>query len=132
MPASLESLGLKEALLSMITRLNTTEKLTCQLNWKGTDRLFPETELALYRIAQELVSNTLKHAQASEIVMKFEGNQSGFLYEYVDNGIGLRKHPDAIENSGLGMKNIESRCQLIAATLKIHHDEPGMKISING
>ncbi|MDW3195114.1 MAG: histidine kinase [Cytophagales bacterium] len=132
MPASLESLGLEEALMSMITRLNATEKLSCQLEWEGQDRLPPETELALYRIAQELVSNTLKHAQASEIVMKFERNQSGFLYEYVDNGIGLRKDSDTMENSGLGMKNIESRCQLIAATLRIHHDEPGMKISING
>ena len=116
----------------MITRLNATEKLLCQLDWKGQDRLPPATELALYRIAQELVSNTLKHAQASEIVMKFEGNQSGFLYEYVDNGIGLHRNPELKESDGLGMKNIESRCQLIAATLKIHHDEPGMKISING
>lgn len=131
MPASLESLGLEEALLSLITRLNATEKLSCQLDWKG-DRLSPETELALYRIAQELVSNTLKHAQASEITMKFERNPSGFLYEYVDNGIGLRGNQDSMENDGLGMKNIESRCQLIHASLKIHHDEPGMKVSING
>lgn len=137
MPASLESLGLKEALLSLITRLNATEELSCQLDWKGMDRLLTETELALYRISQELVSNTLKHAQANEIVIKFIGDQSGFLYEYVDNGIGLRRNTDAMENDGLGMKNIESRCQLIGATLKIHQDEPGqdepgMKISING
>lgn len=132
MPASLESLGLKEALLSLITRLNATEELSCNVDWKGMDRLLSETELALYRISQELVSNTLKHAQANEIVIKFIGDQSGFLYEYVDNGIGLHGNLDAIENDGLGIKNIESRCQLIGATLKIHQDEPGMKISING
>lgn len=132
MPASLELLGLEEALMSLVSRLNATEELSCQLDWQGKDRLLPETELALYRIAQELVSNTLKHAQANEIVIKFIGNLSGFLFEYVDNGIGLRGNLDAIENDGLGMKNIESRCQLIGATFKIHQDEPGMKISING
>lgn len=131
MPASLVDLGLAEALSTLCSRLDATGQMACELNCKGTGRLDARTELALYRIVQELTSNTLQHARADRIRIGLEISETGFDLEYQDNGIGPQAHSKHT-GRGLGMKNMESRCQMIGATLEpvFESHQPGFGLRI--
>jgi signal transduction histidine kinase len=73
-----------------------------------------QLSISLYRIIQELITNTIKHAEASEIdiVIKNEGNT--FILEYSDNGKGF--DAEKIQMHGLGTQNIQSRLLMINAS----------------
>ena len=132
MPASLQQLGLTEALKSLVSRLDAAGQIAVELISEGSERRTPEVELALYRIVQELINNTLRHAQASCIRVFLDSHQAGFCLTYEDDGIGLPQKQKEGPTQGLGLKNIESRCQLIGASSEFGRDNPGMKISITG
>lgn len=112
-PVVLENLGLTEAIENMRIGVqasgidfNFTHQITCTLSH--------EAELMVYRIIQELISNTLKHARASRIDLHIE-EQGGRLHlSYADNGTGF----DASKKSaGLGLKSIETRLSLVEASM---------------
>ena len=132
MPASLINLGLQEALSTLCGRLDASGQISCILESIGNQRLEPQSELALYRIVQELSSNTLQHAKATEIKINLEVSESGFQLEYQDNGIGLMTQSDRVQK-GLGLKTIESRCQMIGAEITQIQDDSqkGLKLKIN-
>ncbi len=132
MPASLTDLGLQDSLYTFCSRLHSSGKVRCTYTCEGKDRLEPSTELALYRMVQELTSNTLQHARADSISIRLSIDKPSFSLIYKDNGIGLPK--DLPEHSqGLGLKNIESRCQLIGAQWQYPKDElnQGFKIILS-
>lgn len=76
----------------------------------------PQVKLHVFRIFQEVLTNCLKHANASRIEVHFRGTESlvGILIK--DNGSGETIQP----GQGLGMKNIESRAQFLQANYKYH------------
>ena len=61
---------------------------------------------------QEFISNVLKHAQASELVVKVLRDNKKVLIQAIDNGIGFDKASVKINN---GLLNLESRSKLIDA-----------------
>lgn len=132
MPASLTDLGLQESLYTFCGRLNISGQIQCKYTCEGNDRLEPATELALYRMIQELTSNTLQHAGASSIHIHLSIQKPAFSLTYEDDGIGLPE--DFSEPSqGLGLKNIETRCQLIGAEWQYPNDDmnQGFKITLS-
>jgi signal transduction histidine kinase len=73
--------------------------------------------VAFYRVLEELINNTIKHAGATTSTIKFTVSIDDMLIiEYADNGKGLHLGPI---NKGMGMQNIESRLTVINATYKI-------------
>jgi len=130
MPASLTDLGLEEALKTLTARLNASEQIACELDCSSKSRLDADAELALYRITQELCSNTLQHAQASRIKIGLHVAPPTFHLVYEDDGIGL---PGKGGQTGLGLKNIESRCQMLNAELQLDtgSNEGGFKLTIH-
>ena len=129
MPASLEQLGLAEALRTLFGRLNAAQNIHCEFETAEMDRLEPDTELAIYRITQELTSNTLQHAKAQSIKVSLSINQSAFKLIYEDDGIGLTRQQ---KQKGLGLKTIESRCQVIGAELDFAAEtSQGFKVVIH-
>lgn len=70
-------------------------------------------ELILVRILQELISNTLKHAQASHISLRVGPEAAGVRLYYTDNGIGFN---DAVPSEGMGVRSIRQRLHLLNAT----------------
>jgi two-component sensor histidine kinase len=75
-----------------------------------------EVRLNVLRVMQELTTNTLKHANASEIDIKLTENQKKIFINYSDNGDGC-----AVEkyNLGSGLTNIKERCKAIDAKIEI-------------
>ncbi len=118
LPPSLEKLGLFNALQELTNWINKSDSVTIECNKIGEQfRFDKENELALFRIIQELLNNSLKHAEADKIniIIKFANN---YVYAtYNDNGKGFNMEEKI--NTGLGLRNLESRTQLLKAKFKM-------------
>ena len=118
LPPSLEKLGLFNALKELGNWVNKADAVVVECYKIGKQfRFDSEKELALFRIIQELLNNSLKYAEADRITitLKFEGNCVCVAYN--DNGKGFNM--DENINTGLGLKNLESRTQLLKAKFKM-------------
>jgi len=76
-----------------------------------------EKEIALYYIAQEALNNILKHAHANSVSVKLRQTRKSVILEVKDNGDGFDLKD--VDQSGIGLQNIESRTSQINGKLKI-------------
>jgi len=123
MPVALIHGGIIPALNEMIEALNATNvnalnKIEAQLycDPELADRLKNGTEIAVFRIVQEALTNVIKHAKASVVSVQvtIDGDKLKLMIE--DNGVGFDQTK---QNSGNGIKNIYSRVQLLNGTVEI-------------
>ncbi|MBP6432858.1 MAG: hypothetical protein KA319_13920 [Ferruginibacter sp.] len=116
-PPGLELFGFEYALQELVDSFNIASTIKVTLNnevGSRVDELPKETTLALYRILQELLSNTVKHANAKNIVISFLEKENNLCFAYADDGKGIDVAHS--KNAGMGMKNIEARLKIINAT----------------
>jgi len=109
--------GLNEAVNQLFRTLEQTRgiKFTVYLH-KDIGELGQTIGIELYRIVQELVSNTLKHAQANEVSLQTNFSEGVFNLIYEDNGVGF----DVLElKGGIGLENIRDRVNRIGGELHI-------------
>ena len=136
LPATLEEFGLVDALKELCDRINTSSNITVHFLHEGNGRrLKKKIELALYRMVQELVNNSVKHAEADKInvALKVESGQLEMIVN--DNGKGfdfqkVKQRPP--EKRGLGLRNMESRISVLNG--KIMYESAlgsGTKVTIN-
>lgn len=126
-PALLSLHGLEAALNKQLQYINDSSGLSAVLNNEAPDvvgGLSLETATAMYRVLEELLNNTIKHAAATEIAIDLSAQQNQLLITYRDNGKGLPADSAAFIN-GIGMRNIESRLSLIGAQYQL--GTPGKK-----
>lgn len=120
LPATLEEFGLQAALKELCNKLSVAGEV--QVKWQSNQtaaRVDTTTELALYRVVQELVNNALKHASATEITVSLNYTEVLLSLIVQDNGRGFDKKvlEEMGADKGLGLRNIESRLSTIAATM---------------
>ncbi|KZS39690.1 hypothetical protein AWE51_08545 [Aquimarina aggregata] len=128
-PVVLEKLGLIEAIQSLIQTLNDSGRIKVYFD-NNTNNVVPKSkELNLYRIVQELITNTIKHAEASviKIILKNEGD--GLIILYEDDGKGIDQEM-LLHKKGLGLKNIESRLSVLSGSMKFLKKNEGIKVEI--
>ena len=131
MPEILTKFGLDEAVREYCNTINTAKLLTVKYQSLGMEaRLDKSVEIIIYRIVQELMNNTLKHAAATEVFVQLirEGNRLNVLVE--DNGKGF--DTALIENNkGAGLSNVRSRVDYLKGKLDIHAEpEKGTLVNI--
>lgn len=115
LPPVLTDFGLIDALQALCDKLaqNTDIKITFIKNL--ADERFPsEIELTLYRMAQELFGNAVKHSGASAIQLLLTREGTALEMSFSDNGKGFDM--DNVKH-GFGLKNLQSRAQLINGKL---------------
>lgn len=116
-PQLLEDYGLESALKAFLQRLASARLIDTQLQfhlpWK---RLPQPLELALYRICTELLNNTLKHAEATAVVLTVTEKEAGVQLTYADNGKGISTGKIPGNMQGMGFSNIESRLKSIGGS----------------
>jgi signal transduction histidine kinase len=84
-----------------------------------TKRLDNVIEINLYRVAQELINNCIKHAQATQATLQLIDYENTVLLMIEDNGKGFdTQNPKQVNNNGMGLKNIRNRVNFIKGTLK--------------
>lgn len=123
LPPSLEKLGLFHALEELANWVNKADslKIVC---WKSGEqyRFDSRKELAIFRVVQELINNAIKHSGASVVNVKARFSDGGMAVSVSDNGKGFDIEEKM--NTGLGLKNLESRTEIAGARFKMR-SEPG-------
>ncbi|MEL6676678.1 MAG: sensor histidine kinase, partial [Bacteroidota bacterium] len=109
MPLSLEEYGLGVALEEMLNKSLGKGELVYTFEVLGKEvRMEKKAELAVYRIAQELIGNVLKHAGASQVMVQLLFRSGTLSLRVEDNGQGIQE-----EGSGMGLRNIHDRLKAL-------------------
>lgn len=121
-PQALENLGLSQALDSFSNLMNKNKTVKIIYKDDGNhDSVEKGKALNIYRIVQELINNILKHAQATQISISYISTPSVLNISIEDDGNGqLLKSLEASrkKTGSLGLKNIESRLNIIGGTIR--------------
>lgn len=120
-PPGLAMFGLFTTLEGFISIINNTKQIEINMAYDGMadERLLSEQkELALFRVITQLIANTLKHANATNIDLSFTVIANNLCINYKDNGKGFDINL-LNEKQGMGMQNIKSRLQMIDASYTI-------------
>jgi two-component system, NarL family, sensor histidine kinase DegS len=121
-PASLAETGLKETLERYVADYQQHFGLTVSLDDSELpQRLDSEQETAIFRIVQEALQNVKKHAQASQVWIRFErGEDSALVVSIRDDGRGFSPEQlDGNRTASLGITGMRERAELIKGTLRI-------------
>ena len=131
LPPILEKFGLESALEELVDEYNMSKKVSIASNIVYPKQQLTSTqELHVFRIVQELVNNSIRHGKAGKINFDFIAKNEELSLQYKDNGTGFSA--EVLEDKkGLGMKNIESRVELLDGDLLIKSAiEKGIEVSI--
>lgn len=125
--------GIFPALENLAEKVNSSgvPKMEIEISPEVKNRSFKKQhELSIYRIAQEIINNIVKHAGASTIRLSLSQHYYGTLLSIHDNGRGINM--DTIHAStGIGWKNINARVHLMSGKIKIQSGkQSGTQIEI--
>ncbi len=101
---------------------NTPLQMDVVITGLNNSRLLPNFEIAIYRIIQELLNNTLKHARATRFNVELTKSISEIVLIISDNGDGFEVEK-AQRKGGMGLRNLESRVHQLKGTLHIDSDK---------
>jgi signal transduction histidine kinase len=127
-PRALEKAAFHEALKAIITNTTAGTSLRADFELDGQPcQLAPSVEENLLHIGQEALTNTLKHAHATEFRARLSFNPGGIRLELRDNGDGFLA--DAGNGGGFGLIGMKERAEQIGATRTVT-SEPGAGTNI--
>ncbi len=112
LPETLEKQGLKAAL----EKLRYTMPVKIQLSF-NIPFLAEEKELHIFRMVQEMLANTIKHAGASEVVLSLYQSKHKIIIRCRDNGKGFDRDKIFAHPKGSGLKNIQARADILNASV---------------
>lgn len=132
-PSILDDLGLRAA-LEWLCDSSSSRGISSSFTCSGTvQNATPEAEIAIFRIAQEALSNVWRHAQATQVDVELKYLPNSLLLRIQDNGCGFSPsqaasiQPDS--QSGLGLPGMRERATLIGARLYID-TRPGVGCTV--
>ncbi|QHQ37314.1 histidine kinase [Algicella marina] len=127
-PGVLDDLGLGPALKTLVEEFSKRTEIEAVFETVVfRNRLADDAKTALYRVAQEALTNIERHAQATHVRMKLYGSRRGANLTIEDNGIGLKGTNQAI-SPGLGLRNMAERIEHLDGTLTITSSARGTRV----
>ncbi len=117
-PGILDDLGLGPAVKTLAEEFE--QRTGIKTHFKTVvfrNRLDPEAKTALYRIAQEALTNIERHAAATEVSVDLRGHKRGATLRIADNGVGIA--PEARRAAGLGLRNMQERVEQLDGTMRL-------------
>jgi signal transduction histidine kinase len=116
MPNSLIRKGLPAAINEFVEYCSKSSAL--QIKFKFVPIILTqEQSINLYRIIQEIIHNTIKHARANELLMELRQDAGVIVLATQDDGIGFSYDTKSKEATGLGLRNLLSRTELIGGKM---------------
>ncbi len=128
-----EDFGLVSALQELVDHLAQSGNLKIEFNTATADCFIPfEQEIVLYRVVQELVSNVLKHAQATEMTLLLTYFEDEQLLNIMvaDNGKGFAIEEAKVKSDGMGLHSLERMVRSLHGEMEID-SQPGKGTTIN-
>lgn len=129
-PATISKFGINTALRALATKINKSGGLNLSLNinheWEDLDK---ENGIHIFRVLQELINNTIKHAQAKEAKIRSWQEDQSLRLVYQDDGVGLPANHQ--NKTGIGLGNMQTRIGLLNGVLVMsNRKEGGLEASI--
>jgi len=120
MPPVLVKEGLIPAVHELVRKVNKTGGIKAELSVFDIDDRLPDiSEVSLYRVIQELLSNIIKYSHASEVTISFTGYEHEVVLTIDDNGDGYDLKAFQESKDGNGWRNVHSRVSLIKGSIEI-------------
>lgn len=119
-PPAIKDLGFREAVIELINSYSIIPLPAFKLKiYKGKDpdQFLHEHKIMMFRVIQELSSNTFKYAHASKVDIIIEQIENGMTLHYKDDGIGFEM---GTVKKGIGLKSILSRVEFYGGEVKIN------------
>jgi two-component system, NarL family, sensor histidine kinase UhpB len=121
-PEMLEELGLVSALTELTRTFARTSGVEVERRFgEALPQLAPATELAVYRIAQESLTNVARHANATRVEIALEAAASGVVLRVRDDGRGL----DGAREEHGGLRSMRERAVLVGGALAVRDARGG-------
>ncbi|QDY70228.1 histidine kinase [Qingshengfaniella alkalisoli] len=125
-PAILDDLGLGPALQALTEDFSKRTGIETQFQTVVFhNRLDKDARIALYRIAQEALTNVERHSGATQVEIKLYGHKHGGTLWIRDNGCGIR---DTRNGPGLGLRNMQERVEQLDGEFSIDSSRDGTTI----
>lgn len=122
-PMHLEEQGVTAALRTMLDRVRASSDLELRGRVEEVDDVITGSDAThVYRIAQEAVSNVIKHAEATRLSVEMIRDIAMVELRVLDDGKGMP--PDGSSSRGFGLRSIGERCRMLGATLAIGPNRP--------
>jgi two-component system, NarL family, sensor kinase len=120
LPPTLENFGIVEAINEFMEGVRKTGAVQVHFehDLERSQLGNANQELQLFRILQELTSNTLKYATAKNIRVSIFKSNNTITFNYEDDGVGYDMHLNP--SKGLGLRNIENRAQMMDGDLNMY------------
>lgn len=123
LPNTLERKGLLEAIREFTDHLGQSGLLTVHVYAMNHISSDPDRDIHIFRIVQEIIHNTLKHAEARRLDIGFSEDEKELLLLVHDNGKGFNVE-QARDSRGLGLKSLEIRTDIMHGSINIRSN-PG-------
>jgi len=122
--------GLIPSIQAIANQISSSHKLSVKVINVNVDKHISNTiEIQIFRIIQELLTNCIKHAEASEVIIQFSEYEQILNIVVEDNGKGFDKNKTAF---GFGLKNVKNRIEKIGGTMDIDSElDIGISIILN-
>jgi signal transduction histidine kinase len=118
-PASLEEEGFAATLRKHVDMLQRVHGHDVELRITGAARPAPEAEGEVLRIAQEALSNALRHADAERVELRLQGRDGRLTLTVADNGVGFDPEAPGLRARHLGLTSMEERARALGGTLAV-------------
>lgn len=119
LPSTLERKGLLEAIREFLLQVKNKQSVNIQLYVVKEISVPKEKEIHIFRMVQEIVHNTIKHAQANNLQIGFSEEGGHLLCLTKDDGRGFDKEKVMAGSQGLGLRSLESRCEILNGVLTL-------------
>ena len=128
-PEALEDLGLQSALAALATSVGEQAGLRVDRHLELPELPLSEAqELVIYRVAQEAMTNVVRHAEASEVELRLERAGDRVILVVRDDGKGL---PNGALPSAHGIRGMRERAMLIGADIAITRPARGTQVKLS-
>ncbi len=116
-PEALDDLGLVNALIALCNRMSAPDGPSIRRELQGQlPQLSAEVELVLYRIAQEALTNALRHANASSVTVTLQADPEVLTLRVTDDGDGM---PRELASGTAGIAGMRERALLVGGRISI-------------
>jgi two-component system sensor histidine kinase UhpB len=116
-PSALDDHGLTSAIVSQVRRFSSQTGIKAEIRTSGERiRLESDQEIAVYRFAQEALSNIAQHAEARHVEVGLSASAEGVELSVSDDGRGFDPHE---EPDGIGLSGMAERARLVGARFEV-------------
>ncbi|MBV9964040.1 MAG: sensor histidine kinase [Parafilimonas sp.] len=116
MPRVLQRKGLKQALCELIDTIEQSMHIKISFRY-NCHQLNDEQTIHIYRIAQEILNNIVKHSCASVASVELKERKNKLVLNIKDNGTGFKKDDAVKAGMGQGLQNIQARADVLSARM---------------